>query len=80
MRTGRILLFNQRYVELMDRSGIPLQGRLLIDVLREVKAVGEWDGDPDEFFASVVADAKAGRTVTKTMGAADVRSAWSISP
>ena len=30
---------------------MPLQGRLLIDVLREVKAVGEWDGDPDEFFA-----------------------------
>ena len=48
---GRILLFNQRYVELMDRTGMPLQGRLLIDVLREVKAVGEWDGDPDEFFA-----------------------------
>ena len=47
---GRILLFNQRYVELMDRTGMPLQGRLLIDVLREVKAVGEWDGDPDEFF------------------------------
>jgi diguanylate cyclase (GGDEF)-like protein len=65
---GRILLFNQRYVELMDRSGMPLQGRLLIDVLREVKAVGEWDGDPDEFFNAVVADAKAGRTVTKTMG------------
>ena len=65
---GRILLFNERYVELMDRTGMPLQGRLLIDVLREVKAVGEWDGDPDEFFASVLADAKAGRTVTKTIG------------
>jgi NO-binding membrane sensor protein with MHYT domain len=65
---GRILLFNQRYVELMDRSGMPLQGRMLIDVLRELKAVGEWDGDPDEFFNAVVADAKAGRTVTKTMG------------
>ena len=48
---GRILLFNERYVELMDRTGMPLQGRLLIDVLRELKAVGEWDGDPDEFFA-----------------------------
>ena len=65
---GRILLFNQRYVELMDRTGMPLQGRLLVDVLREVKAAGEWDGDPDEFFDAVVADAKAGRTVTKTMG------------
>src|SRR4029077_18718482 len=65
---GRILLFNERYVELMDRTGVPLQGRLLIDVLREVKAVGEWDGDPDEFFAAVLADAKAGKTVTKTIG------------
>ena len=65
---GRILLFNERYVELMDRSGMPLQGRLLVDVLRELKAVGEWDGDPDEFFASVLAEAGAGRTVTKTLG------------
>ena len=30
---GRILLFNQRYVQLMDRTGMPLQG-LMIDVLR----------------------------------------------
>ena len=64
---GRILLFNQRYVELMDRTGMPLQGRLLIDVLREVKAAGEWDGDPEEFFAAMMADAKAGKTVTKTV-------------
>ena len=36
---GRILLFNERYAELMDRTGMPLQGRLLIDVLRKQKAV-----------------------------------------
>ena len=35
---GRILLFNERYVELMDRTGMPLQGRLLIDVLREAES------------------------------------------
>ena len=64
---GRILLFNQRYADLMDRRGVPLQGRLLVDVLRDVKAAGEWDGDPDEFFAAVLQDAKAGRTVTKTI-------------
>ena len=28
---GRILLFNQRYVEIMDRTGMPLQGRLLVE-------------------------------------------------
>ena len=43
-----------------DRWG-PLQGRLLVDVLREVKAAGEWDGDPDEFFASVLEAARAGQ-------------------
>jgi diguanylate cyclase (GGDEF)-like protein len=64
---GRILLFNQRYVELMDRTGMPLQGRLLVDVLRELKAAGEWDNDPDEFFNALVANAKAGRVVTRTI-------------
>ena len=64
---GRILLFNQRYVELMDRTGMPLQGRLLIDVLRELKAAGEWDNDPDELFNALVANARAGRIVTRTI-------------
>ncbi len=64
---GRIVLFNQRYVELMDRTGMPLQGRVLVDVLRELKAAGEWHGDPDEFFNAMVADARAGRTVTRTL-------------
>jgi diguanylate cyclase (GGDEF)-like protein len=64
---GRILLFNQRYVDLMDRSGVPLQGRLLLDVLWELKAAGEWDGDPDEFFAAVLQDARAGLTSIKTI-------------
>ncbi|WKA26888.1 bifunctional diguanylate cyclase/phosphodiesterase [Bradyrhizobium roseum] len=64
---GRILLVNQRYAELMDRSGMPMQGRLLVDVLRESKAAGEWHGDPDEFFAGALQDARAGRTVTRTI-------------
>jgi diguanylate cyclase (GGDEF)-like protein len=51
----------------MDRTGIPLQGRLLVDVLRELKAAGEWDNDPDEFFNALVANARAGRVVTRTI-------------
>ena len=55
---GRILLFNERYCEMMDRTDMQLQGRLLIDVLQDQKSVGKWDGDPDESFTMVVAAAK----------------------
>ncbi|NOJ41272.1 EAL domain-containing protein [Bradyrhizobium australiense] len=64
---GRILLFNQRYAEMMGRTGMTLQGRLLLDVLRQQKALDRWDGDPDQFVASVIAAAKAGNSVTRTM-------------
>ena len=63
---GRILLYNDRYAEMMGRTGMALQGRLLLDVLREQKALGRWDGDPDQFVASVIAEARAGNSVTRT--------------
>src|SRR5207302_6240897 len=47
--------------------GMALQGRLLLDVLREQKALDRWDGDPDQFVASVIAAAKAGNSVTRTV-------------
>jgi diguanylate cyclase (GGDEF)-like protein len=64
---GRILLFNERYSEMMDRTGMPLQGRMLIDVLQDQKSMGKWDGDPDEFFNMVVAAANAGETLTRVV-------------
>jgi len=64
---GRILLFNERYSEMMDRTDMPLQGRLLIDVLQDQKSIGKWDGDPDEFFTMVVAAAKAGESLTRVV-------------
>ena len=64
---GRILLFNERYSEMMDRTDMQLQGRLLIDVLQDQKSVGKWDGDPDEFFAMVVAAAKSGESLTRVV-------------
>jgi diguanylate cyclase (GGDEF)-like protein len=63
---GRILLYNDRYAEMMGRTGMALQGRLLLDVLRQQKALGRWDGDPDQFVASVIAEARAGNSVTRT--------------
>jgi diguanylate cyclase (GGDEF)-like protein/PAS domain S-box-containing protein len=64
---GRILLNNERYAEMMGRTGMTLQGRLLLDVLRQQKALDRWDGDPDQFVASVIAAAKAGNSVTRTV-------------
>jgi diguanylate cyclase (GGDEF)-like protein len=64
---GRILLFNERYTEMMGRAGVPLKGRLLIDVLQDLKSRGEWDGDPDQFFAALMADAKAAKSSTRVL-------------
>jgi PAS domain-containing protein len=52
---GRILLFNARYAELMGRTELALEGRSLLDVLRHQKAVSGWDGDPDQFVATIIA-------------------------
>ena len=71
---GRIMLFNERYSEMMDRTGMALHGRLLIDVLQDQKSTGKWDGDPEEFFNMVVAAAKSGEGLTRV----DIRNGRSI--
>jgi diguanylate cyclase (GGDEF)-like protein/PAS domain S-box-containing protein len=61
---GRILLFNEHYLRMMGRGDLKLEGRLLRDVLRELKAVGRWEGDPDEFVANLIVEARDGRSTT----------------
>ncbi|VIO76853.1 putative signaling protein [Bradyrhizobium ivorense] len=62
---GRIMLFNERYGEMMGRGAVPLQGRLLIDVLQDLRSIGEWDGDPEELCAGLIAEARAGNNATR---------------
>ncbi|WP_456622067.1 MULTISPECIES: bifunctional diguanylate cyclase/phosphodiesterase [unclassified Bradyrhizobium] len=64
---GKIQLFNERYAALLGRTGIPLTGRLLVEVLREEQAKGQWQGDADEFFARLVVDAREGRTTSQVV-------------
>jgi len=46
---GRILLYNERYAEMMDGPAMDLQGRLLLDVLPQQKVLGRWMAIPDQF-------------------------------
>jgi diguanylate cyclase (GGDEF)-like protein/PAS domain S-box-containing protein len=62
---GRILLFNERYAEMMGRTGMALKGRLLVDVLTDLKSAGQWESDPEELVAGLIAEAKAGHTATR---------------
>jgi diguanylate cyclase (GGDEF)-like protein/PAS domain S-box-containing protein len=71
---GRILLFNEHYLRMMGRGDIELEGRLLRDVLRELKASDRWDGDPDEFVSHLIVEAREGRCTTNVV----VQSARSI--
>ncbi|WP_234679485.1 bifunctional diguanylate cyclase/phosphodiesterase [Bradyrhizobium monzae] len=64
---GKIQLFNERYAAMLGRTDIPLTGRLLVDVLREEQARGQWQGDASEFFARLVADAREGRTTSQVV-------------
>ncbi|SFK15924.1 bifunctional diguanylate cyclase/phosphodiesterase [Bradyrhizobium sp. cf659] len=64
---GKIMLFNERYAAMLRRTDIALAGRLLVDVLREEQAKGQWQGDADEFFARLVVDAREGRTTSQVV-------------
>lgn len=48
---GRIMLFNERYAAMLRCTDIALTGRLLVDVLKEEQAKGQWQGDAGQFFA-----------------------------
>ncbi len=64
---GRIVLFNERYRTMMELPAAFLQGLSLLDLFRHRKTTGDFAGDPEEFFAKVMAGVRAGRWDTKIM-------------
>jgi diguanylate cyclase (GGDEF)-like protein/PAS domain S-box-containing protein len=64
---GRIMLFNERYTKMMGLSAAQLQGRSLLDLFKHRKASGDFTGDPEELFARMIVDARAGKSNTRVM-------------
>jgi diguanylate cyclase (GGDEF)-like protein/PAS domain S-box-containing protein len=64
---GKIMLFNERYAKMMGLPAAWLEGRSLLDLFKHRKASEEFAGDPEEFFARVVADARHGKFSTRVM-------------
>jgi len=62
---GRILLFNERYAKILGLPAASLKGLSLLDLIKHRKAAGEFAGDPEEFFARVVAAAREGKSNTR---------------
>ena len=62
---GCAILFNDRYVQIMESSAVALKDQCLLDLFRQKKASGTFADDPEEMFAQVMADIRAGKTSTK---------------
>ena len=64
----KIVLFNQRYVDMMNLPGGDVLGLSLPDLMRRRKASGLFAGDPESLADEVLASMRAGQPVTKISG------------
>jgi diguanylate cyclase (GGDEF)-like protein len=64
---GCATLFNERYTRIMGPAAALRKGQSLLDLFRQQKAIGEFAGDPEEFFTAVMADIRSGKPSTKTL-------------
>jgi diguanylate cyclase (GGDEF)-like protein len=62
---GRVMLCNDQYRVMMRCTEVEVKGRPLRDILRDLKATGHWEGDPDQFVANLIAAAREGRGATR---------------
>src|SRR5262249_12113127 len=59
---GRIVLFNRHFAEMMALPADRLQGLPLVDLFRLRKAKGDFDGDPETFYADLLERVGGGKT------------------
>jgi diguanylate cyclase (GGDEF)-like protein/PAS domain S-box-containing protein len=68
---GRIVMFNQRYIDLMKLPASDLVGMSLLELFRRRKAAGRNAGDPEEMFAELIESARAGRVLVHKVQSLD---------
>jgi diguanylate cyclase (GGDEF)-like protein/PAS domain S-box-containing protein len=64
---GRVVVFNERYATLMGYEAGSLQGRSLLDLLKQRKQAGDFAGQPEQFFQQVMTEMGAGKSGAKMM-------------
>src|SRR5262245_6383547 len=68
---GRIVMFNQRYIDLMKLPASDLLGMSLLELFRRRNAAGRNIGDPDQMFAELIDSARAGRVLVHKVQSLD---------
>ncbi|MGA2999754.1 bifunctional diguanylate cyclase/phosphodiesterase [Bradyrhizobium sp.] len=63
---GCATLFNERYTKLMGTAAV-LKGQCLLDLFKQLKATGEFPGEPEEVFAGVLAEIRSGSPRAQTL-------------
>ncbi len=70
---GHIAVCNERYTKMFNLMPTAIKGLSLLDILKYQKTSGEFGGDPEEFFARITADARAGNSVSRILEMPDGR-------
>ena len=61
---GRIVLFNQRYADMMGHSADELRGLSLLELFERRRTSGQFIGDSKQLFDRVLADVRSGKSTT----------------
>jgi len=59
---GRIIMFNERYAKMTGTRSEKLLGRSLLDLIKDRKDAGDFQGDPQSYFDKIVAAIRAGQS------------------
>jgi diguanylate cyclase (GGDEF)-like protein/PAS domain S-box-containing protein len=71
---GRVALFNERYATMMGYTTQTLQGRSLLDLLKQRHQAGDFAGEPEPFFAQIMTGIRSGQSRTTMMESSSGRS------
>jgi diguanylate cyclase (GGDEF)-like protein/PAS domain S-box-containing protein len=70
---GRIVLFNKCYSRMTGKPASALQGRSLLDLLKERHESGDFDADPETYFLGLIAKVSSGGSNSRIWETSDGR-------